>query len=86
LANIKDAMELLRPLLNGTVPGLNKLMSSKKRKSTIKVSNNNYELQFGEQDDDTIPMKFYLIGDLKFLFMMLRDAADSWAVIASTVN
>jgi hypothetical protein len=53
------------------MPGLNHLMPSKEGKSAVKVANKDYELQFGEEDDDAIPTKFYLIGDLKFLFMML---------------
>jgi hypothetical protein len=53
------------------MPGLSKLMPSKEGKLAVKVTNKDYQLQFGEQDDDAIPMKFYLIGDLKFLFMLL---------------
>jgi hypothetical protein len=53
------------------MPGLKQLMPSKEGKSAVKVTNKDYKLQFGEQDDDGIPMKFYLIGDLKFIFMML---------------
>jgi hypothetical protein len=67
----EDSMELLRPLLDDMMPGLNQLMSSKEGKSAVKVANKDYELQLGEEDDDAIPMKFYLIGDLKFIFMML---------------
>jgi hypothetical protein len=73
----EDSMELLRPLLDGMMPGLNQLMSSKEEKSAVKVANKDYELQLGEEDDDAIPMKFYLIGDLKFLFMMLGRSGFS---------
>jgi hypothetical protein len=59
----KDSMELLWPLLDDMMPGLNKLMPSKEGKLAVKVTNKDYELQFGEQDDDAIPMKFYLMGD-----------------------
>jgi hypothetical protein len=73
----EDSMELLRPLLDDMMPGLNQLMPSKEGKSAVKVANKDYELQFGEEDDDAIPMKFYLIGDLKFLFMMLGRSGFS---------
>jgi hypothetical protein len=73
----KDSMELLRPLPGDMMPGLNKLMPSKEGKSAVRVTNKDYELQFGEQDDDAIQMKFYLIGDLKFLFMMLGRSGFS---------
>jgi hypothetical protein len=63
---------LLQPLLDDMMPSLSKLMPSKEGKSAVKVSNNDYyKLQFGEQNDDAIPIKFHLIRDLKFLFMMV---------------
>jgi hypothetical protein len=64
-------MALLWPLLDVMMPGLTHFMPSKEGKSAIKVANKDYELQFGEEDDGAIPMKFYLIGNLKFIFMML---------------
>jgi hypothetical protein len=73
----EDSMELLRPLLDDMVPGLKKLMPSREGKSTVGVLNDDYELQFGEQNDDAIPMQFYLIGDLKFLFMMMGRSGFS---------
>jgi hypothetical protein len=60
----KDFAELLWALLDDVMPGLKKLMLSKERKSVVL-------LQFGEQNDDAIAMHFYLVGDLKFMFMML---------------
>jgi hypothetical protein len=60
----KDFAELLWALLDDVMPGLKKLMLSKERKSVVL-------LQFGEQNDDAIAMYFYLVGDLKFMFMML---------------
>jgi hypothetical protein len=73
----EDSMELLRPLLDAMMPGLNQLMPFKEGKSAVKVANKDYELQFGEEDEDAIPMKFYLIGDLNFLFMMLGRSGFS---------
>ena len=74
----EDSMELLRPLLDDMLPGLKKLMPSRDGKSSVEVLNDDYELRFGEQNDDAaIPMHFYLIGDLKFLFMMLGRSGFS---------
>jgi hypothetical protein len=73
----EDSMELLWPLLDYMMAGLKELMPSKEGTSTVEVLNNDYELQFGEQSDDAIPMQFYLIGDLKFLFMMLGRSGFS---------
>jgi hypothetical protein len=56
----EDSMELLRPSLDDMMAGLNKLMPSKEGKLAVKVTKKDYELKFGEQDGDAIPMKFYL--------------------------
>jgi hypothetical protein len=59
----KDSMELLWSILDDMMPSLNKLMSSSKEgKPVVKVSNNDYKPQFGEQNYDAILMKVYLIG------------------------
>jgi hypothetical protein len=67
----EDSMDLLWPLLDNMMPGLKKLMPSREGKTAVEVLNHDYELSFGEQNNDAIPMQFYLIGDLKSLFMMM---------------
>jgi hypothetical protein len=56
------------------MPVLKNLMPSREEQIAVEVLNNDYELQFGEENNDTrIPMhQFYLIGNLKFIFIMLR--------------
>jgi len=79
-----DTIEFLKPLLERLEVGIRRMNPSNMGKTTLSVSKKNGDgertLNFdGSNDDYVFPVEFFMIGDLKYMFMVVGRSGYSGA-------